>query len=50
MLVLIAWVAAMAALVNRSYLQASSTRLATDLARYGSGAGHADFANGLAQL
>jgi len=38
MLVLIAWVAAMAALVNRSYLQASSTRLATDLARYGSGA------------
>jgi hypothetical protein len=28
----------MAALVNRSYLQASSTRLATDLARYGSAA------------
>ena len=28
----------MAALVNRSYLQASSTKLATDLARYGSAA------------
>ena len=37
-LLLIAWVAAMAALVNRSYLQASSTSLATDLARYGSAA------------
>jgi transglutaminase-like putative cysteine protease len=35
---LIAWLAAMAALVNRSYLQASSTTLATDLARYGSAA------------
>src|SRR5688572_5805696 len=33
-LVLIAWVACMAILVNRSYLQAS-TNLATDLARYG---------------
>lgn len=36
-LLLMAWVAVMAVLVNRSYLQASST-LATDLARYGSGA------------
>ena len=36
-LLLIAWVAAMAVLVNRSYLQASSN-LATDLARYGSAA------------
>ncbi len=34
--VLAAWAATMAALVNRSYLQASSTNLATDLARYGS--------------
>ncbi len=34
--VLLAWVATMAALVNRSYGQASSTNLATDLARYGS--------------
>lgn len=34
-LVLIAWVACMAALVNRSYLQASTANLATDLARYG---------------
>ena len=33
----IAWLAAMAALVNRSYLQASSN-LATDLARFGSSA------------
>src|SRR5687768_4965600 len=33
-LVLIAWVACMAVLVNRSYLQASAN-LATDLARYG---------------
>ena len=33
--VLIAWIASMTALVNRSYLQASSS-LATDLARYGS--------------
>ncbi len=37
-LLLIVWAAAMAALVNRSYLQASSTTLATDLARYGSAA------------
>src|SRR5947207_387770 len=36
-LVLIAWIATMAALVNRSYLQAS-VNLATDLARYGSAA------------
>ncbi|MDP6582305.1 MAG: transglutaminase-like domain-containing protein [Vicinamibacterales bacterium] len=35
MLVLIAWVATMAVLVNRSYLQAS-VNLATDLSRYGS--------------
>ena len=34
-LVLVAWAGVMAALVNRSYLQASSN-LATDLARYGS--------------
>lgn len=33
--VLIAWVACMAALVNRSYVQASPGKLATDLARYG---------------
>jgi len=37
-LVLLAWVAAMAALINRSYLQASSATMATDLARYGSAA------------
>ena len=37
-LVLIAWMATMAVLVNRSYLQASSANLATDLARYGSAA------------
>ena len=36
-LLIVAWVAVMALLVNRSYLQAS-TRLATDLARYGSAA------------
>jgi transglutaminase-like putative cysteine protease len=36
-LVLIAWIAMMAALVNRSYLQASAN-MATDLARYGSAA------------
>src|ERR1700730_10247677 len=36
-LVLIAWIAIMAALVNRSYLQASAN-MATDLARYGSAA------------
>jgi transglutaminase-like putative cysteine protease len=35
MLVVIAWVACMAALVNRSYVQASPANLATDLARYG---------------
>ncbi len=34
-LVLVAWVACMAVLVNRSYLQASPANLATDLARYG---------------
>ena len=36
--VMLAWVVAMAALVNRSYLTASSASLATDLARYGSSA------------
>ena len=36
-LLMIAWVAVMAILINRSYLQAS-TSLATDLARYGSAA------------
>src|SRR5678810_1028764 len=36
LLVLLAWVVAMAALINRSYLQASTASLATDLARYGS--------------
>jgi transglutaminase-like putative cysteine protease len=35
LLVLIAWVACMAVLVNRSYIQASPANLATDLARYG---------------
>src|SRR5262245_6452603 len=35
-LALVAWVASMGALINRSYLQASSQNLATDLARYGS--------------
>ena len=34
-LVPVAWVGCMAALVNRSYLQASRANLATDLARYG---------------
>src|SRR3954447_2212344 len=34
---MLAWAAVMAMLINRSYLQASST-LATDLARYGSSA------------
>ena len=33
---LAAWVITMAAVVNRSYLQASTANLATDLARYGS--------------
>ncbi len=36
-LLLVAWIAVMAVLINRSYLQAS-TSLATDLARYGSAA------------
>jgi hypothetical protein len=36
--VLIAWVAVMAIVVNRAYLRASSATLATDLARYGSAA------------
>jgi transglutaminase-like putative cysteine protease len=34
--ILLAWTATMAALVNRSYLQAAPVGLATDLARYGS--------------
>ena len=38
LLVLVAWVAAMAALVNRSYLQALPASLATDLGRYGASA------------
>jgi transglutaminase-like putative cysteine protease len=37
-LILIAWAAVIGLLVNRSYLQASSANLATDLARYGSAA------------
>ena len=37
LLILIAWVAVMVALVNRSYVQATGN-LATDLARYGSSA------------
>src|SRR6266851_4156328 len=36
--VLLAWAGFMAALVNRSYVQATSANLATDLARYGSSA------------
>jgi hypothetical protein len=36
--VLLAWGVSMAALVNRSYLQASSASLATDLERYGTSA------------
>src|SRR5438034_3504209 len=36
-LIVMAWIAVMAAVINRSYLQ-SSTNLATDLARYGSAA------------
>ena len=36
--VMLAWAAAMAVLVNRSYLTASPASLATDLARYGSSA------------
>src|SRR5678816_4640898 len=35
-LALVAWVATMGAMINRSYLQASSRNLATDLASYGS--------------
>ena len=35
-MLLVAWVATMAALVNRAYLRASPRNLATDLARYGS--------------
>ena len=38
LLVLLAWLVAMAAVINRSYLQASTASLATDLARYGSAA------------
>src|SRR5436190_13285116 len=37
-LFLIAWVAVMALLINRSYIQAASTTLATDLGQYGSDA------------
>src|SRR5882672_10227461 len=37
-LIVIAWAASMAALVNRSYLHAAAANLATDLARYGSNA------------
>jgi transglutaminase-like putative cysteine protease len=37
-LVVIAWIATMALLINRSYLQAASASLAADLARYGSAA------------
>ena len=36
LVVLVAWVGVMAALIDRSYIQASSANLATDLARYGS--------------
>src|SRR2546425_5554976 len=36
--VVLAWAAVMAIVVNRSYLQAAPATLATDLARYGSGA------------
>src|SRR5436190_2794159 len=34
----IAWIGVMALLINRSYIQASSSTLATDLARYGTDA------------
>src|SRR5690349_4393735 len=37
-LVVVAWVVVMGLLVHRSYVQASSTNLATDLARYGTSA------------
>ena len=33
--VLMAWVAVMAVLINRTYIQAAPANLATDLARYG---------------
>jgi transglutaminase-like putative cysteine protease len=36
LLALVAWIATMGVMINRSYLQASSRNLATDLARYGS--------------
>ncbi|MEP6916423.1 MAG: hypothetical protein ABJC89_12290, partial [Acidobacteriota bacterium] len=36
--ILTAWIATMAILVNRSFLQASPASLATDLARYGTAA------------
>jgi transglutaminase-like putative cysteine protease len=38
LLILIAWIAVMAVVVNRSYLRASPVNLATDLARYGAAA------------
>jgi transglutaminase-like putative cysteine protease len=38
LLVLVAWIAMMAIVVNRAYLQASSASMATDLAQYGSNA------------
>ena len=38
LLVLIVWAGTMAVLVKRTYLEASSVNLATDLARYGSNA------------
>ena len=37
-LALVAWIATMGVMINRSYLQASSRNLATDLASYGSAA------------
>jgi hypothetical protein len=37
-IILIAWAATMAALIDRSYLQATAANLATDLARYGTDA------------
>ena len=37
-LALVAWVVTMGVMINRSYLQASSRNLATDLARYGTAA------------
>jgi hypothetical protein len=36
-LALVAWVVTMGVMINRSYLQASSRNLATDLASYGTG-------------